>query len=365
MVDPRATDAICEFLHEKNRKLSEDIDKISKEVALLTGELKRLEDEKAENIKILKLVESCESVLKQNLSEFDKILINEPWEALRKFSELYENKKIYDYAKSSLPFTKSFRYFSDNSKTEMSYIAFPRAGTSELIYLNLEDMTSQSVSIKWLQNLQLFGYTPIPGRKCLFFYGGYNTGLRQSTGRTFYLTDDQQIIDLPDGKPACDLAIIYHKDFVYALGGNNDKVSAKFNLELNKWEYLWPLPEGDYRESIITGYKNYILITARYLDKVIRYSIKNDYYADIQNLTLKGDAIKLLISSDDKVFVIELCGNIYQNINQSLKKWERVGRNDVLNCSIPTYTVRFRNNFIVSIWKISWLNLIWRKDHLK
>ncbi|CAG9334993.1 unnamed protein product [Blepharisma stoltei] len=269
------------------------------------------------------------------------------------YQELIENQLIS--SEITNPFEKDYEAINE--------IVFMKWNSNEIVTWNLETLKSTSKCFDLISNLSFYGSTLIPENKGIFFYGG-KLNNREITGKTFIVDSDKNITLMSPGSQTHLIGLAYFKKYIYALGGDPE-VSNKFNLEENIWEACPPLPKGDFRNSSLIAYKDHILVAGKYLDKLVSFDINEDNYLVISNLNLEIDKNKVLFTENNRIYIIEIKGKIYESEMNNFMTWKCIGENNILDSDIQSYVVGFRNHFYFILVNNDLVNFDLKKKKLR
>ncbi|CAG9334738.1 unnamed protein product [Blepharisma stoltei] len=154
---------------------------------------------------------------------------------------------------------------------------------------------------------------------------------------------------LPSGTPCNNSSCIYFNNSIYCFWGKrgiHSTQSSRFDLDLNRWIKLTPMPKLDYRCSSIIFNGN-ILISGYWNRNLWLYSIDIDSFSTIP-YEFKEDKRKILINAE-RLYLIECPGSIYESEVGSYSNWKWVGKSTIGNKCIvhiikEEYTFRKFNN---------------------
>ncbi|CAG9332345.1 unnamed protein product [Blepharisma stoltei] len=108
--------------------------------------------------------------------------------------------------------------------------------------------------------------------------------------------------------------LVYFENNIFVFGGyaafSLSRTARKYDLKLNKWEVLVPLPKPASSCSCLVN-KQKILLSGRDNTSLYQYDIIINSYSVILNGLSKNN--KLLFRSDSKVYIIEGYGGIYES----------------------------------------------------
>ncbi|CAG9315217.1 unnamed protein product [Blepharisma stoltei] len=70
-------------------------------------------------------------------------------------------------------------------------------------------------------------------------------------------------------------------------------------------------------------------MTGHYLQNIVSYSINWDDYKDIPNITLQESFFKTILKGNDRIYVIEKGGRIFESEINDAKNWKVAGDNNI------------------------------------
>jgi hypothetical protein len=203
------------------------------------------------------------------------------------------------------------------SSTSRRYIYCPSSCSK---YLMQYDIQSEKVKIIDIPSLSInFSNTSsceLPSGDV--FLAGFSDPV--SSEAFIYEVATQEIINLPPlSYPRYFLALLYHKNYVYAFGGINSNRAERYSLETSSWEIL---PKMRYKRAYLScvviddhiylfygGYNNIEVFDTNLLQFNNFYLDNSDYYSSIF-----GVAYRL----DDRVYL--LTDNLIQIYDTTLNK---------------------------------------------
>ncbi|CAG9321324.1 unnamed protein product [Blepharisma stoltei] len=219
-----------------------------------------------------------------------------------------------------------------------SSICFFQNKTKNLVTLNLNNLELSSNSLNIRKNIdRCISMCQIPNK--IFCYGNF---IWWYDGLTFIIDEFNKVQLLPSGKKNCFLKIVYFNSNIYAFGGDNN-LAEKFNLCTSAWETCASLPKGNFQHSYSVEYNNEIILTGYSLDKLFRYNIDSNVFTEAAGILLQKEIYKMLISAQDKLYIVEASSKIYECKSFDLSSWNCIGINLLpIYSSFISYSVNFK-----------------------
>ncbi|CAG9335604.1 unnamed protein product [Blepharisma stoltei] len=233
-----------------------------------------------------------------------------------------------------------------NTNTHSSWrfyncLVFFKDNHRELISWNFKTMKSQSFPINYRMTFSMENTSMCLIPNCRIFCYNYYSD--------FIIEQNNEITELVSSKVNYRLNIVYLNNFVYAIGGAC-KLAEKYNLSTNTWESCRKLPKGNYDNSFSAIFGNFILIVSHNMQKIVAFNTKVDDFYEIKSVKLSAFRHKFIAVDDQRAFIIEMGGNIYESQQGSFAKWKFVGSNTLKDERIPSFCLSSRNSelFITS-----------------
>lgn len=302
---------------------------------------------------INKLIINCDQIILRMASQdgitrvfshdlfMSKLVANQIQTCLKEWKDGITKKiwKLKDLIEETLDFSELNLFDPVDNE-----IIFFRHNTKEMISLNLNSFETQIKEqnilpgdINWFISI-----CEIPN-KSKFCFGNI-------TGLTFLIDQDKNIRLLPDGKPNWGLVSKYHKNFVYAIGGEN-KLAEKYNLRENIWESCALIPFNyNFYGSRCAILGNKIVIVGFYFRKVIIYDIIQNTYLEMTGISLGLNVDKFTFTGKNRVYIGEHNKKFYESAENDLTSWTCIsktnpviGNYQISYCCMINESVLFMN----------------------
>ncbi|CAG9320435.1 unnamed protein product [Blepharisma stoltei] len=134
---------------------------------------------------------------------------------------------------------------------------------------------------------------------------------------------------LPPGAPCNSVAAVYYKNSVYIFGGFDGSKSTtlanRFDLSLNKWNKLAPLPMESFNCSCIE-FNECILVSGYYHTKVYKYDLTQNNYSELSEAVVDGDNHKILAVANSRAYIVENYGFILESDEMNEMVWRKIGK---------------------------------------
>ncbi|CAG9325602.1 unnamed protein product [Blepharisma stoltei] len=289
--------------------------------------------------------------LKKNGMENSQVnfQINELKEKKRLFLDGQNNSEIgRDFRRTCWLYENELKTLLESNKDlEEAYLDYKNSyNQSVSIYLlNLDDNQNTNLIIFDTENekeafVRLDNAKPlntgtclaqIPGGELFCFGSQY-----PPSGVTMMIDTKYKTRMLPSGRPCYSSSSIYCNRSIYCFGGlsKSDELltlAERFDLDEMRWIKLSPLPAADgnchcilFKENIlISGYRN---------QNLMRYSIKENAFNSIPFKF--AERKKKLLINDDRLYLIECDGLIYESEAGDEYRWKKIG-NSIISDKWP------------------------------
>lgn len=226
-------------------------------------------------------------------------------------------------------------------------LSFFRHCTNQLVNLEIKDMNASLKSIEISESVRTSISICLLPDQTMFCYG--NSILSRClnevhTGLAFSVDQNNHLKLHKTGKENFYLNSVYHNGQIFAFGGVN-KLAERFDLYLDRWESCKDLPDGNYKNSFTCIVQNKLCVVGYHLNEVTLYDILNDSYEKIPNLALGGETTKCIFYDNQKAFLLEFPGKIYETVDLII--WEIVGSISVELSSVISYSVCYKSCFYI------------------
>ncbi|CAG9334764.1 unnamed protein product [Blepharisma stoltei] len=233
---------------------------------------------------------------------------------------------------------------SNGTTIETDRIIFVKNFTNQIVTLSLKCKTKSSMSsIDFFSELKLYGSICIPNQR-VFFYGGILPGNKTSAD-AFIVDKMGYLTKLVSYQPTCKIDLAHLNNSVYAFGGD-PHISCRYNLSMNRWENCSELPIGNFANSNLLAFKDNIMLTSKFSDRLFYFDTNQGSFYEIVGLKLNENALKLMFSVKNRVYIAELSGNVYESEINGFLAWKNIGRMKKydFDCEIGSYMAIYRNN---------------------
>lgn len=193
---------------------------------------------------------------------------------------------------------------TENLACKSNYATFCNTKNGNVCKMNLTDFTLIPTQMENPHKLDYFcNFCQLPNNE-IFGFSCFKLG-------TFIIKADLSFQKLKrSAKPTSFCGSIYYEGYVYIFGGSGNNYE-RFNLVRHIWTKLPKLPRtSDYTSCAIL--QNKILITGYHLDNIYVFNPDiNSYTRTLK--ALKMDTQKLVCNANQRGFLIELPGDVYES----------------------------------------------------
>ncbi|CAG9335831.1 unnamed protein product [Blepharisma stoltei] len=326
-------------LIEQLAKLSSDlstvrenlIKQVSEKVNALVSQMKKSLEEidrmKEEQQNLIQKINSTSEISKENRSFIEELLSLSPEEAVKMLKDLkftiedVKLDKTPECSPTKIEEKVETRTISRESfEMEVDEIVVFRNSTKKIARVNLATFNTTEVEVEVADPIFYYvAMCEIPNTG-VFCFGNWNP----CRGTAYIIYPDSRIKQLEDGAPCCYSGAVYYKKAVYVFGGcsgNYLTLAEKYNFTTEKWEKLSPMPDASHLVTTLV-YNCQILLSGYHHSKLYSYDINYDTYLEV--LDLKPDVCRMLCKGNDKAYLIEWTGQIYE-CEYNISSWRVVG----------------------------------------
>ncbi|CAG9311119.1 unnamed protein product [Blepharisma stoltei] len=359
---------------QKLRELKKDIQAYKKEETANTGEIiknlkvafwKHLEKINEIEMRCSKMIEGLlneeEFLDVANEDDMESVLKLDAQKASIKMIGWNVNCCRLDYKEIQANITKTYEIpFNPltpfggavEDEIESNELSFFRSNTSNFSTINLDSFQiSSTTTLTTQETIQYYISCCILPDKT-YFYCNPNSG----SGITFTIDKNRNVKQLQKSKSISYLDPIFYNNYIYLLGGNN-KVAERYDFKQNLWQSISPPPQDlNYNYGCNALFGDSILITGKYLQKIISYSITQNNYKDVPRLLLNS-SYKSMLRGNNRIYLFERGERIFESFENDISNWAHIGNNTLPgNSHRQSVVVRYKGNlyfvdFDSQIWK--------------
>ncbi|CAG9324145.1 unnamed protein product [Blepharisma stoltei] len=236
---------------------------------------------------------------------------------------------------------------------EWNELSFFRNSTSNFATINLDTFQISSTATLPTQE-PIHGHTT----SCIlpdytYFYCCNNT----SSGLVFTIDKNKNVKYLQNSKVNHYAHPIFYNNFIYLIGGRNN-LAERYDFKRNVWESMAPLPQGfNFTIGCNALYRDLILITSYYIQKIIIYSITQNNYQEVPNLVLNA-SYKFMLRGNKRVYLFEKGGRTFESAENNVFSWTQIGTNSIYRNYNQSSAVRYKG----CLYFVVCINQLWKFD---
>ncbi|CAG9311726.1 unnamed protein product [Blepharisma stoltei] len=237
---------------------------------------------------------------------------------------------------------------------EWNELSFFRHNSSNFATINLDTFQISSTTTLPTQE-SINGYTT----SCIlpdytYFYCCNNN---TSSGLVFTIDKNKNVKYLQNSKVNHYTHPIFYNNFIYLIGGRNN-LAERYDFKRNVWESMAPLPQGlNFTYGCNALYRDLILITSYYIQKIIIYSITQNNYQEVPNLLLNA-SYKLMLRGNKRVYLFEKGGRTFESAENNVFSWTQIGTNSNTGDLNQSSAVRYKG----CLYFVVYPNQLWKFD---
>ncbi|CAG9332985.1 unnamed protein product [Blepharisma stoltei] len=166
---------------------------------------------------------------------------------------------------------------------------------------------------------------------------------------SFTINPENKIEILGQGLSCYCSGSIYYNNCVYCFGGVTSdweilRRCAKFDLNTKKWEYFTSMPTVSTRCSCAI-FQNKIFVSGYHHHHLYEYDPISDSYTEILINLKNYFYTKILCANENRVILIEACGNIYEADKSNPYNWRNIGISYVNPSDLMYYGIYYQDSF--------------------
>ncbi|CAG9332592.1 unnamed protein product [Blepharisma stoltei] len=120
-----------------------------------------------------------------------------------------------------------------------------------------------------------------------------------------------------------------------------------------------PPQDLDFTLSCKTLYRDSILITSYFIQKMIIYSIIQNKYQEIPNLVLNANYHKFMLKGNNRVYLFEKGGRIFESSENNILSWNQLWNNNLPNNNpLQSSAVQYK----CCLYFVHYKNELWKFD---
>ncbi|CAG9325857.1 unnamed protein product [Blepharisma stoltei] len=165
------------------------------------------------------------------------------------------------------------------------------------------------------------------------------------------------------GYPCYSSCALYYDGFVYIFGGGNNTKGDlpnfyKFDLQNNRWIKRLSLPISSHSCSSII-FRSNILVSGFSHKHLYQYNMELDSYSIAFSFE-SGNSWKILLAENNRAYIIERLGRIYECGAENVYNWNDVGKSS-MDWFLQHYVTYYQNSAYIGI-NIGTSNLYYKFD---
>ncbi|CAG9310903.1 unnamed protein product [Blepharisma stoltei] len=217
--------------------------------------------------------------------------------------------------------------------------------TNRLNAVDIEKLTKKEITVNVSENIDnRICMCIIPGNK-IFCYGNLlNNG--KYTGITFIIDSSYRVKQLSRGFPCVSSSAIYYNGQIYTFGGFNGtclSLSKRFDLASNRWAQS-ANNSMKWRACSIAIFLDQFIIAGFGETKAFIYDPLLDSFSLLPLETLVKSSIKVNCVANDRAYVIDSLGYVYESDPFNLYSWSQFVNAAMIGTFIFSYPVIYKDS---------------------